>query len=294
MFTARMRLICLVVVLCRYWRRPSRARTLPAAPAAAAAIKNGKRTTVEVKDVERRFTKLQAPPPAPKEKGPRLRAEDLQMRRGVMQKIMANQIQKMRALVQVTTDDDPQKPDFFFRLGELYVEKQRYFFDQAHALDQKIFELPPAQRGPLQATQQRYLREEQTWMLEAVKAYIAATRYPKYERMDEVLFRLATQLTTREEGRAGARVLPSADQGLPDVEVHPGRVPGVRRARVRGRRDGGRAEVLREGRAVPEVQRLPLRRLQEGVVLREPGRLQDRARNVRRRRAPHPDGKTGR
>ena len=33
-------------------------------------------------------------------------------------------------------------------------------------------------------------------MLEAVKAYIAATRYPKYERMDEVLFRLATQLTT--------------------------------------------------------------------------------------------------
>ena len=33
-------------------------------------------------------------------------------------------------------------------------------------------------------------------MLEAVKAYIAATRFPKYERMDEVLFRLATQLTT--------------------------------------------------------------------------------------------------
>ena len=109
---------------------------------------------------------------------------------------MANQTQKMRALVQVTADDDPQKPDFYFRLGELYGEKQRYFFDQAHALDQKIFELPPAQRGPLQATQQRYLREEQTWMLEAVKAYIAATRFPKYERMDEVLFRLATQLTT--------------------------------------------------------------------------------------------------
>ena len=196
MFTAHMRLICLVVVSAPVLAPPIARADAPAAPAAAAAIKNGKRTTIEVKDVERRFTKVEAPPLVSKEKGPRLRPEDLQMRRGVMQKIMANQIQKMRALVQVTADDDPQKPDFFFRLGELYVEKQRFFFDQAHALDQKIFDLPPAQRGALQATQQRYLREEQTWMLEAVKAYIGATRYPKYERMDEVLFRLATQLTT--------------------------------------------------------------------------------------------------
>ena len=90
----------------------------------------------------------------------------------------------------------------------------------------------------------------------------------------------------REERRPGARVLPPPDQGLPDLEVHPGRVPRVRRARVRDRRDGGGAEVLREGRAVPEVQRLPVRRLQEGLVPREPGRLPDRAGDVRRRRAP--------
>jgi TolA-binding protein len=196
MSTAHARLVCLVVISAPVLAPPIARADALAAPAAAAAIKNGKRTTVDVKDVERRFTRPQAPVPAATEKGPRLRPEDLQLRRGVMQKIMAHQIQKMRALVQVTADDDPQKPDFFFRLGELYVEKQRYFFEQAHALDQKIFELPPAQRGPLQATQQRHLREEQTWMLEAVKAYIAATRYPKYERMDEVLFRLAAQLAT--------------------------------------------------------------------------------------------------
>ena len=51
-----------------------------------------------------------------------------------------------------------------------------------------------------------------------------------------------------------------------------------------------RPQVLREGRAVPEVQRLPLRRLQEGVVLHQPGRLQDRARDLRRRRAHDPGG----
>jgi TolA-binding protein len=195
MFNAPARLVRLVVISAPLLAPPFARAETPAAPATAATIKNGKRTTVEVKDVERRFTKRETPALIPKEKGPRLRQEDLQMRGRVIQRIMANQIQKMRALVQVTGDDDPQKPDFFFRLGELYVEKRRYFFDQAHALDQKIFELPPAQRGALQATQQRHLREEQRWMLEAVNAYIAASRYPKYDRMDTVLFRLATELT---------------------------------------------------------------------------------------------------
>src|SRR5262249_30413880 len=47
-----------------------------------------------------------------------------------------------------------------------------------------------------QAEQKGYERDEQKWLLEAVKAYIGATRYPKYERMDEVLFRLAALLTS--------------------------------------------------------------------------------------------------
>ena len=62
-------------------------------------------------------------------------------------------------------------------LGELYAEKQRYYFNQARALDQKIFELPPDQRGPLQAQQKGYEKQEEKWLLEAVKAYIAATKY---------------------------------------------------------------------------------------------------------------------
>jgi TolA-binding protein len=168
----------------------------PAAPATAAEIKNGKHATVEVKDVERRFTK-QEPAPAPrKESGPGLRFEDLQGRARMLREIVNRQTKKMQALIAVTGEDDPQKPDFYFRAGELYVENQRFFFDEAHALDQKIFELAPAQRGPLQAKQQSYLRQEQAWTVEAVKAYIAATRYPKYERMDEVLFRLAALLTS--------------------------------------------------------------------------------------------------
>ena len=68
----------------------------------------------------------------------------------------------MRRLITVTQDDDPQKPDFMFRLGELYAEKQRYNFNQARALDQKIFELQPNQRGPLQAQQKTYERRSRS------------------------------------------------------------------------------------------------------------------------------------
>ena len=102
----------------------------------------------------------------------------------------------MRRLIQVTSDDDPQKPDFLFRLGELYAEKQKFNFNQARALDQKIYEQQPNQRGPLLDKQKQFEQAEQKWLLEAVKAFIGATKFRKYERMDEVLFRLAFLLTS--------------------------------------------------------------------------------------------------
>jgi hypothetical protein len=202
MFLARTRSVCPLVLAVGFGcllSAPRRGRAeAPAAPASAAEINSGKHATIEVKDVERRFTKPEAPPASSreKEKGPRLRLEDLQVRAKMLRQLIDRQIKKMQALIAVTGEDDPQKPDFYFRAGELYVENQRFYFNEAHALDQKIFELPPAQRGALSAKQQDYLRQEQAWTLDAVKAYIAATRYPKYDRMDEVLFRLAALLTS--------------------------------------------------------------------------------------------------
>jgi len=150
-----------------------------------------------VKEVERRFTKPVAPTPAAKETGPSIKAQEfVALHRRILLRITDRQIDRMRALIAVTTEDDQQKPDFFFRAGELYSEQQRFHFTQARALDQPIFELPPDRRGPLQAQQRNHEKQERGWLLEAVKAFIAATRYPKYERMDEVLFRLAALLTT--------------------------------------------------------------------------------------------------
>jgi len=151
----------------------------------------------EVKAQQTNLTKPEAPPPPKKETRPTLTVDAFRdTKTQEIQKIVDAQISKMRRLITVTADDDPQKPDFMFRLGELYAEKQRYNFNQARALDQKIFELQPNQRGQLQAAQKKYEADEQKWLLEAVKAYIGATKFPKYERMDEVLFRLAYLLTS--------------------------------------------------------------------------------------------------
>jgi tetratricopeptide (TPR) repeat protein len=152
----------------------------------------------EVQGVQQtNLTKPQAPPPKQKETGPTITVDQfIFQKQGEIQKLVDAQIIKMRRLIQVTQDDDPQKPDFHFRLAELYAEKQRYNFNQARALDQKIFDAPPAQKATLQNQQKKYESDQQKWLLEAVKSYVQATKFKKYERMDEVLFKLAYLLTS--------------------------------------------------------------------------------------------------
>jgi TolA-binding protein len=190
--------ICLLPVFLLLVMPQGAARADGAAlPPTARQAKGVKRTTVEVKEIERRITRPDAPAPAAKERQPGIGVDDFtNTKNRVITQVTKHQIAKMRALIDATSEDDPQKPDFFFRAGELYVEMKRFFFARARALDQPIFELPPERRGPLQTEQRSYERQEQQWVLEAVKAYVGATKYPKYERMDEVLFRLAALLAS--------------------------------------------------------------------------------------------------
>jgi TolA-binding protein len=115
--------------------------------------------------------------------------------RDKINKITDKQIKYMLDLVRNSTDDDPQKPDYLFRLGELYADKQRNISFEARGLDQKIFEAQQAknsgQAASLKQKQQQYEKAAEKLSLEAVKSYVAASKFPKYNRMDEVLFRLA-------------------------------------------------------------------------------------------------------
>jgi len=156
--------------------------------------------TVEIQAIDRRVTQP-APPAAAVNRapGPAVPIVTLEaflsQRRARLKQITDAQIAKMRSLVAGSAEDDPLKPDFYFRLGELQADNRRFYSDQARALDQKIFEARGAGKAPLEREQQTLEQQAQTWLLEAVKSYLAASRYPRYERMDQVLFRLAYLLT---------------------------------------------------------------------------------------------------
>jgi TolA-binding protein len=179
------------------------ARGAPAEAGAAGGVAEASRArkVIDVAPIERRATAIAAPAAvaAGGSAGARpsvsLEAFESEHRARVKQLTDA-QIEKMRALIRFTENDDPQRADLLFRAGELYAENERFYFTQARALDQKIYETPPGgARAALERQRAADERARETWLLEAVKAYVEATRFPRYERMDEVLFRLATMLT---------------------------------------------------------------------------------------------------
>lgn len=90
------------------------------------------------------------------------------------------QIEMTARLVRVTDEDDPQRPDFLFRLGELCAARW-------------------SGSGPAD-------REPQRWFARAEEAYRNAIRFPDYYRRDEALFKLGLLLQSagQEEAARGA------------------------------------------------------------------------------------------
>jgi TolA-binding protein len=174
----------------------------PSVGAAAAADEKGTAGTRRMRSRCRGSRRPSSPRPAPppkqeKQTGPTIPLEEfLGKKNEAIQKITDQQISQMQRLIRVTEDDDPQKADFYFRLAELYADKQRYYFFQEHSLDQKVFDSQGAQKAQYQQQQQQFAKEQEKWLLQAVATYIEASKFRKYARMDEVLFKLAALLQT--------------------------------------------------------------------------------------------------
>jgi tetratricopeptide (TPR) repeat protein len=152
---------------------------------------------IEVQGVpQTQLTKPVLPTKDKKESGPIAYEEFVGQRQEKIQKLNQAQIEKYQRLLRVTDDDDPQKADFHFRIAELYAEQQRYNSFQARSLDQKIFDAKPGEKERLQSEQKKFEDEERRWLLKAVESYVAASQFRKYDRMDEVLFKLAYLLQT--------------------------------------------------------------------------------------------------
>ncbi len=174
---------------------------VPAGSAWAAAAKFTKKEA----EIQANQTTLTKPPERKKETktAPTITANDVFQGTGEQRKSITDaQIKTLQRLIDVTGDDDPDKPDFLFRMAELYAEQQQYYNFRARELDQQVFAAQQAGKDAdatkLKAQQADYEKKEKQWLTGAVKEYLLVANGPKYtsyKRMDYVLFYLAYLLT---------------------------------------------------------------------------------------------------
>ncbi len=95
-----------------------------------------------------------------------------------------------------------EMPGWYFRLAELLWEESQYFFFEAGRRDDRIIALgksDPVQVQSLQAEKRQLEGQSRRHQEQAVALYKAIVdKYPKYKRMDEVLFFLAENLAKRD------------------------------------------------------------------------------------------------
>jgi tetratricopeptide (TPR) repeat protein len=176
------------------------AALLLAAGPSHGAGRYSKGSEVQIKAAKKRATKVVKKKAAgPRAQQPQLMAEQFRASaQAKVAKLTDAAISTLKRLIQVTDNDDPEKPDFYFRLAEHYREKKVLFMFRARELDEKIYGTNSASRkSMLKRRQKAYERGEKQWMVNAIKMYLhIATKpaYNKFARMDEVLFNVADML----------------------------------------------------------------------------------------------------
>jgi TolA-binding protein len=113
------------------------------------------------------------------------------------------EIATLRRLIDLGGGSDTETPQWYFRLAELLWEESQYFFFEANRRDDRLIALgtrgDPAEIDRLMAERKALETEQKRHRDQAVALYAAIIkRYPKYPRLDEVLYFLAENLSKRD------------------------------------------------------------------------------------------------
>lgn len=83
-------------------------------------------------------------------------------------------------------------PDLKFRLAELFYEKSRFYFFRAQEADERLIQATsPGEKQSLEAEKAAKMKESKGWVRRALDNYKEIReKFPKYERMPDVLFAL--------------------------------------------------------------------------------------------------------
>jgi TolA-binding protein len=139
---------------------------------------------------------------APAETGPRLDFEVFRKKVEVaVSEKRREEIASMQKLIRIGGDSS-ETPTWYFRLAELLWEESQYFFFEANRRDDALIGLgkrgDPREVTRLQGEKVDLEKQSKRLQEQAVALYKAIVKkYPKYPRMDEVLFFLGDNLTKR-------------------------------------------------------------------------------------------------
>jgi TolA-binding protein len=112
------------------------------------------------------------------------------------------EIVSLRRLIDLGGGSATETPQWYFRLAELLWEESQYFFFEANRRDDRLIALgtkgDPREIDRLMAERKDLERQAERHKDQAVALYKAIiAKYPKYPRLDEVLYFLAESLSKR-------------------------------------------------------------------------------------------------
>jgi len=162
-------------------------------PAQAAGAKKKEEKADAAIQVFKRETKDEPEDDMTPSGGPRLKARDmLRVYQTQAQAKRHEAIRTLKEIIRDTPDDDPQKPEYFFRLSELYWSMASFYTLRAFGYDDEIWETEksdPARHEQLKRLKQEDLDRSRQYRADTLRVYQAIRQsFPKYVKMDEVLF----------------------------------------------------------------------------------------------------------
>ncbi|HET8541818.1 MAG TPA: tetratricopeptide repeat protein [Anaeromyxobacter sp.] len=112
------------------------------------------------------------------------------------------EIASLRRLIDLGGGSATETPQWYFRLAELLWEESQYYFFEANRRDDRLIALgtrgDPREIDRLMAERKEHERQAERHKDQAVALYKAIiAKYPKYPRLDEVLYFLAESLSKR-------------------------------------------------------------------------------------------------
>ncbi len=207
---------------------------LGAATPAAAASEHARRwekgADLGQKEEERLDSSLKADLSRPKKKEearrPALRFE--QFRRRIELQVAEKRREQIRTLSQIIElgPSDEEAPGLLFRAAELYWEEAQYYFFLANEKDDDI--IAAKERGDqravarLESEKQQLLEESERWRSRAIDSYRQIVkRYSDFERLDEVLYSLGSNLWEQGKIKQALKVYKVLIRRYPESEYVP-------------------------------------------------------------------------